>query len=171
MLTRTQIKKLFSDLNDELSHQDIKGEIGICGDAVMCLVFKSRVSTKDVDAIFAPTQAIRKASEKVAKKNHLGKNWLNDAAKAYFHADPPKETVLDHSHLRVWAPKAEYMLAMKCIAARYDTHDQDDVEYLIKYLELKTPKAVFKIIEKYYPRFHIPPKSQFLIEELFEDKE
>ena len=35
--------------NEKLKAKDIQGELGIIGGAVMCLVFKSRVSTKDMD--------------------------------------------------------------------------------------------------------------------------
>lgn len=166
MLSITQIKKLFKELNEELASMDVRGEVGICGGAVMCLVYKARPATKDIDGIFEPTRQIRLASKRVAKKNALSSNWLNDAAKAYFHVDPPRETVLEFSHLRVWAPRADYMLAMKCISARFDTHDKEDVEFLIDYLQLKKASAAFSIIEKYYPQQQIPPKTQFLIEEL-----
>lgn len=166
MLDVVLIKKLFRALNEELSKTKTIGEIGLCGGAVMCLVFQARRATKDVDAIFEPTDVIRKASRSVAKKFGLDKNWLNDAAKSYFHADPPREDVLQFSHLRVWAPSADYMLAMKCISARFDTHDKGDIEFLLKYLKLRAPKQVFKIVERYYPRSRIPPKTQFLIEEL-----
>ena len=60
------------------------------------------------------------------------------------------------------------MLAMKCISARWDTSDRDDVLFLIKLLKLTAPQAVFEIIESYYPHDKIPPKTQFLIEELLE---
>jgi hypothetical protein len=124
--------------------------------------------TKDVDALFRPTKEIREACRDVAKKRHLAADWLNDAAKMYFHSDPPREEVMNLSHLRVWAPRADYMLAMKSISARFDSHDRNDVEFLIQYLELKTPKEVFNIICKYYPRKMIPARTQFLVEELFE---
>jgi hypothetical protein len=166
MLDVSLIKKLFRSLNEELRSLDVKGEIGLCGGAVMCLVFQARKATKDIDGIFEPTSEIRKASQKVAKKFGLGPNWLNDAAKAYFHIDPPREDVMELSHLRIWAPKADYMLAMKCISARFDTHDRDDVEFLLKYLKLTQTKEVFRLIEKYYPRHQIPAKTKFLIEEL-----
>lgn len=168
MLTTSQIKKLFKLLNEELKKMDARGEIGICGGAVMCLVFKAREVTKDIDAIFAPTKEIRRAAQKVAEAFGLAKDWLNDAAKAYFHVDPPQEEVMEFSHLRIWAPRADYMLAMKCISARFDTHDKDDIEFLIQYLHLKTPAEVFEIILKYYPQSQVPPKSKFLIEELME---
>ena len=169
MLTAANIKKLLKELNGELADKDIKGEIGLCGGAVMCLVFKARPSTKDIDAIFEPTKEIREAAKKVAKRHALPDSWLNDAAKSYFISDPPRQNVLELSHLRVWAPKAEYMLAMKCVSARFDTADLDDVRFLIVHLNLKKRVEVFDIVEKYYPKKMISPKTQFVIEELMEE--
>lgn len=168
MLDVNKIKKLFKALNEELKKMKTKGEVGLCGGAVMCLVFQSRKATKDIDAIFEPTQEMRKASKKVAQVFGLNENWLNDAAKGFFEVEPPQEEVLEFSNLRVWAPRADYMLAMKCISARFDTHDREDVDFLIKYLKLKKPEQVFKLIEKYYPHRQIPPKTKFLVEEILD---
>ena len=167
MLDQRQIRILFNELNAELKKQNTKGEIGICGGAVMCLVFQCREATKDIDGIFEPTKEIRKAANKIAKQHKLPDDWLNDAAKGFFFKDPPKQEVLELSNLRVWAPAADYMLAMKCISARYDSHDQDDVAFLIKHLELRDKADVFSIIQKYYPNEQIPAKTQFLVEEIF----
>lgn len=166
MLSISLIKKLLLALNEELSKTDTKGEIGLCGGAVMCLVFHARKATKDIDGIFQPTQVIHKASEKVAKKFGLSKNWLNDAAKAYFYTDPPRQSVMELSHLRIWAPSADYMLAMKCISARFDSHDQEDVKFLINHLNLKSVSEVFKVICRYYPEQQIPVKTKFFVEEI-----
>ncbi|MBI4366801.1 MAG: hypothetical protein HY543_08290 [Deltaproteobacteria bacterium] len=168
MLTARRIRQLFDALNDELATEGIQGEIGLCGGAVMCLVFKARAATKDIDGIFAPTEAIRAAGVRIAKRFGLAPGWLNDAAKAFFLADPPRRDVLAFSHLRIGAPTAQYMLAMKCIAARFDTHDRTDAVFLIKHLRLRSPKEVFAILEDYYPRKRISPKTQFLVEEIFE---
>lgn len=168
MLTVPLIKRLFRILNDELSKKKIRGEIGICGGAVMCLVFQTREATKDIDAVFQPTAEIRKAAKKVAHRFGVSEDWLNDAAKAYFYADPPREPVMELSHLRVWAPRADYMLAMKCISARFDTHDKEDLEFLIRYLNLKSSEQVFEIISRYYPNEQVPAKTQFFVEELFD---
>jgi hypothetical protein len=164
------IKELFKAMNKELAKKNVIGEIGICGGAVMCLVYNARSSTKDVDAIFHPTKEIRQASRTVAKKFGLEENWLNDAVKGFFHEDPPREEVMNLSHLRIFAPSAEYMLAMKCVSARFDSLDGDDTLFLISYLALESAEDVFKIISKYYPSSKIPAKTQFWIEEIMEKK-
>lgn len=165
MLDVATIKKLLGALNDELAKKDVVGEVGICGGAVMCLVFHARKATKDVDAIFEPIKEIRIASKAVARKFGVEEDWLNDAVKGFLHVDPPREDVLNLSNLRVWAPSAEYMLAMKCVSARFDTLDGDDTRFLISYLKLKRPEEVFGLIAKFYPHNKIPAKTQFWIEE------
>ncbi len=167
MLDTQTIKKLFHALNRELKEKDVVGEIGLCGGAVMCLVFKARAATKDIDAVFKPTREIREAGKKVADEFDLPEDWLNDAAKGYFLTDPPKQDVLNFSHLRIWAPTAEYMLAMKCVSARFDTFDRKDVIFLIRHLELESCLEVFNTILKFYPNEMIPPKTRFLVEEIF----
>lgn len=131
---------------------------------------RAHAATRDVAAVFEPSATIRKLAAEIAASHYLPSDWLNDAAKAYVQGQFAVETVIDLSHLRVWAPEPRYMLAMKCISARWDTHDRGDVEFLLKTLSLSSPSEVFAIIEQYYPRERIPPKTQFLIEELFEDQ-
>ena len=167
MLDAEKIEALFSALNDELKGKGITGEVLLCGGAVMCLAFKARPGTKDVDGIFEPTREIREACAKVAKAFDVPAGWLNDAAKGFFYVDPPRQEVLSYSNLRVWAPTAEYMLAMKCVSARFDSSDKDDVVFLIEYLNLSAPQEVFAIVLKYYPAEKVPAKARFLVEELF----
>ena len=169
MLSSDQIRSMFEALNEELQIRDVIGEIGLCGGAVMCLVFNARASTKDVDAIFEPTREIRAAAAVVAGRFSVGADWLNDAAKGFFLANTPQQDVLQYSNLRVWAPTAEYMLAMKCVSARFDSYDRSDVQFLIEHLGLCSVDAVFEVISQFYPRKKVPAKSGFLIEELFED--
>jgi GAF domain-containing protein len=166
MLTRERIQELLQALNEELRLRSVTGEIVLCGGAVMCLVFKARESTKDVDAVFAPTRILREAAKKVARRLKVPEDWLNDAAKGYFLSEPPRQAVMELSNLRVWAPTADYMLAMKCVSARFDTHDRDDVVFLIGHLGLKTAAEVFEIVSRYYPKGRVPAKTRFLVEEI-----
>jgi hypothetical protein len=166
MLDAATIRRLFAALNEELQTKGVVGEVGICGGAVMCLVFNARRATKDVDGIFTPTQEVRAAAARVAERCGVSSDWLNDAAKAYFTGEPPRQEVLSYSNLRVWSPTAEYLLAMKCVSARFDSHDRDDVVFLLRHLALRQPEQVFAIISRYYPHQQVPAKTQFLVEEL-----
>lgn len=168
MLKNDIIEKSLLRLNFYLQEQGVKGEILLCGGAVMCLVFNARNSTRDIDAIFEPTSEIRIAAKKVAAEMQLPEDWLNDSAKSFFSPLLNKVEIRSWSNLSVWAPTADYMLAMKCISARYDSQDKNDVEFLIKELKLKTAESVFKIIESFYPKKQVPAKTQFFIEELFD---
>lgn len=168
MLDKRIILRLLRALNGELRKAGVRGEVGLCGGAVMCLVFEARKATQDVDAIFHPTRELRAAVRAVGRRFGLPEDWLNDAAKGFFLAEPPREEVLELSNLRVWSPRADYMLAMKCVAARLDTQDAGDVEFLIRWLGLKKPREVFDLIEKYYPRERVPARAQFFVEELFQ---
>lgn len=167
MVDRKLIRRLLRALNTELKKQRVKGEVGLCGGAVMCLVFEARKATRDVDDVSRPTAQIRRAARAVADRFDLPHDWLNDAAKGLFYSEPPKEDVLELSNLRVWSPRADYMLAMKCVSARYDAHDRDDVRFLIRRLALGDPESVFALIARYYPRRAVPAKTRFFVEEIF----
>ncbi len=168
MLTSDQIRKLFHALNDELKNAGELGEVGIVGGSVMCLVYNCRTSTRDVDAVFEPASTIRKLVAKVGLRVGVEPDWLNDAVKGFLEGEFKRIPVLNLSNLRVWAPEPRYMLAMKCLSARWDSHDREDVIFLIRLLEIAEPKQVFDIIEGYYPKHRILPKTQFFIEEILD---
>ena len=58
---------------------------------------------------------------------------------------------------------------MKCVAARFDSHDADDVAFLIRHLGFNAPNEVFRIVEQFVPRGRVPAKTRFLVEELLVD--
>lgn len=166
-MTRQEIEKYLEALNDELIQSEIKGEICLYGGAVMCLVYQARPSTKDVDAVFRPTGEMRKAIERVAQNFGLRPDWLNDAVKGFVVAHPQR-ILFDLPALKVYAPEPDYLLAMKLLASRVESSDQEDVIFLIKLLKLKGAAEALQILEKYYPRHQIRPATQFFVEELFE---
>jgi hypothetical protein len=168
MLDKKTILGLFDALNSLLSKNGEIGEVGIVGGTVMCLIYDARASTRDVDAIFKPAALIRKLAAQIGEEHQIEATWLNDGAKAYLTEGFKRVDVLNLSHLRVWAPEPRYMLAMKCLSARWDTLDRKDVQFLIGFLKLKKKTEVFRIIEHYYPKARIPAKTQFFIEELME---
>jgi len=168
-MKKNEIITAFLKLNEELGKDGSKAEICIVGGAVMCIVFNAREQTKDVDAIFQPKTKVYELAGRVAEDLGLPEDWLNDSAKGYVNSKLDQVEVLNLSHLKIFAPSAKYMLAMKCLAARIGTHDESDIEFLIKYLKLTKAKDVLDIVGAYYDAKLIQPKTQFLVEEIIEN--
>ena len=125
MLTVERIPELLTLLNRELERRNVPGEVYLARGAVMCLVFRARPATKDIDALMVPPAEIRDAARAVARAEDLPEGWLNDAAKAFFSAPGRFEVFEDLSHLRVYVPNTDYLFAMKCLALRLGEEFQD----------------------------------------------
>lgn len=158
----------FKKLNELLNTDGSNAEICLVGGAVMCLVFNAREQTKDVDAIFHPKTKVYDLAKKVAKQQNLPPDWLNDSAKGYINEKIEQVEILNMSNLKIFAPSAKYMLAMKCLASRIGTKDEDDIEFLIKHLKLRSVEDVISILTSFYDPKLIQPKTQYMIEEIIE---
>ena len=72
-------------------------------------------------------------------------------------------------------PVPEYLLAMKCMAARIggamgeEPSDVSDIVFLIRRLRLKSSEEVLDLVGRYYPAERISVKTQYLVESLFEE--
>jgi hypothetical protein len=153
---------------------DVKGELCLFGGTVMVLAFGARVSTKDVDAIFQPTQIIRTLAEKIGANNKLPEGWLNDGVKGFISAnhDVIQGNLPQFSNLSLTMPRPEYLLAMKCMASRIESNeggDVPDIIFLIRQLKLRNAGEVMSLVAEYYPPGRIPIKAQYLVEGLFEE--
>jgi Nucleotidyltransferase of unknown function (DUF6036) len=173
-LSREAILEAFQEMSDELARVGTTGEICLFGGTVMVLAFAARPSTKDVDAIFQPAQAIRQIAKSIAEQKGLSENWFNDAAKGF--VSSRHETIVGNlpqfPNLRLTMPTPEYLLAMKCMASRIgaieaDSDDVKDIIFLIQHLKLKSADAVMELVAAYYPPNRIPIKSQYLVESIF----
>ncbi len=167
-MTAEEIEKYLSEINEELAAKAVIGEICIYGGAAMCLAFKARPATKDVDAIFEPVKIIRGAITKIAEKYGLNEGWLNFAVKMFV-VEHEKQILFDFPNLKVFVPTADYLLAMKVLALRAESFDSDDVEFLIKHLNLKNTDEIWRIVADYYPQKQIKTETQFQLEEIFEN--
>ena len=175
-MTRETILAALRALSDELGKRSVTGEICLFGGTVMVLAFTARLTTKDVDALFQPTQTIRELASRIADEQHLPADWLNDGVKGFVSArhETTAGNLPQFPHLRLTMPVPEYLLAMKCMAARIggttdEPSDVADIIFLIRHLKLKTSKEVLDLVGQYYPANRIPVKTQYLVEGLFEE--
>lgn len=162
------IQKFLGQLNDELVCDDVHGEVYLVGGAVMCLVFQARASTKDIDAFFQPAAKIRRAASRVAAKFNLSEDWLNDSVKGYLSQKGSYVPFFELSHLKIMVADPKYLLAMKCLAMRIgeEFYDEDDIRFLLRYLNICTYKKARAVIEEYYPIDQFPQKTLYALEEI-----
>ncbi len=170
-LTKARILELFAALSDALKSQEIIGEIYLVGGAVMCLALEQRPSTKDVDAYFVPKRRIREAARKIGIEFGVGEEWLNDAVKGYLSSEGAFGPFLDLEHLRVYVARPEYLLAMKCLSMRLgpEFHDEDDVRFLLRFLNIERYEQAVETITRYYPLERFPQKTLYALEEILPD--
>lgn len=175
-LTRETILRALGLLSEDLGKHGVTGEICLFGGTVMVLAFAARLATKDVDALFQPAQSIREAARRIAAEQHLPADWLNDGVKGFLSArhETTPGNLPQFPHLRLTMPVPEYLLAMKCMAARLggttgEASDVPDIVFLIRHLQLKLAQTVLDLVALYYPANRISVKTQYLVEGLFEE--
>jgi hypothetical protein len=171
-LSKAEIQRLLSLLNDELRAVSARGELYLLGGAVMCLAFDARDSTRDVDALFKPTRVIREAAARVAARAGVDERWLNDSVKGFLGPKTSFSRYLELSHLTIFCANADYLLAMKCLAMRIglEFQDLDDIRYLLRHLDLRRYEDALEVIARYYPLERFPQKTLYALEEILEDR-
>ncbi len=167
-LDQAEIRKLLNLLNDELNKCNITGELYLVGGAVVCVVYNARESTSDLDAIFRPADEIRVAAQRIAEAEDLPKGWLNDSVKGFLSEADDYQPYLELSSLKVMTASPEYLLAMKSLAMRLgaEFHDEADIRYLLRYLNIESYEDALSTISKYYPLERIPQKTLYALEEI-----
>ena len=171
--SRLDIERLFVRLNEELERREITGEVYVVGGAVMCLVLGARASPRNIDAFLRPAKEVRAAALAVAAAAGLPGDWLDDAVKGYLSYKEDFHRHLDLSSLHVLTASPEYLLAKKCLAMRLGEgfHDEDDVRFLRRYLNLTDHREALEVVTRYYPRERFPQKALDALEELLEPPE
>jgi hypothetical protein len=167
-LTQADLRRLFELLNQELDRSETQGELFLVGGAVMCLAYASRPSTQDVDAVFRPPTQVREAATRAATRAGVKADWLNDAVKGFIGSRGDFAPFLELDHLRIMVAQPEYLLAMKCLAMRIgpEFHDEDDVRFLLRLLEIRTHEKAVAVVTKYYPLERFPQKTLYALAEL-----
>ena len=177
-MSKQQLIDYLVDVNSKLKDLDIKGEITIYGGSVMVLAFDARASTMDVDAIFKPSSSITEVIMYVAHKNDLPAGWLNQAVRAYVSkkdhtVDVGKVKSLNKlanlSHLKVYIPVPEYLLAMKLMSMRIDTLDRFDARFLIKKLGYSSLNEALEVVSKYYPGKAVSDITKIFVKEVIDE--
>src|SRR4029079_144343 len=117
---------------------------------------------------FEPVCEIRNAAGRVAERHGLEKGWLNHAVKMFL-VPHEKHILLDLSHLKIYIPSPDYLLAMKVLSARAETMDGEDILVLLRELNLQNADEVLEIVKGYYPHKQVKPAARILLEEILKE--
>lgn len=152
-LTAELVETAFRAVGAKLQQQGLAGEILVVGGAYMMLVANARAVTHDVDAYFMSDRAaMLRAATAVAHDLGLQETWLNDAVHIFLGRRPDRSSVISrYPGLTVYAPAAEYVFALKCLAARPGTPDAEDVAILGHQLGISTYVEALAVLERELP--------------------
>jgi hypothetical protein len=126
------IRALLDDLSAELAARGARAELFLVGGAALAVAYDATRATRDLDAVFVPTDVVRQAARAVAEHRGLTEDWLNDAVKGFLPGpDPDAQRFYSSDSLIVDVASPRYLLAMKLFAARAEI-DADDIILLYR---------------------------------------
>jgi hypothetical protein len=167
LLSAEDLHRLLLELGEGLEARGLRGDMFVVGGAAMALAYNTRRATRDLDAVFEPKQVVYDVARRVAERNGLPDDWLNDAVKGFLPGDDPEATVLfEHPGLRVRIASPRYLFAMKAAASRV-ARDTDDIAELFRLCGFRSVGEALDHVEATYPQLRMLPKVQFLLEELW----
>ncbi|MFC0861123.1 DUF6036 family nucleotidyltransferase [Sphaerimonospora cavernae] len=165
-LGRDEILELLNELSAELDTRGAKADLFLVGGAAIAVAYDNARSTRDLDAVFLPTEVVRQATLAVAERRGLAKDWLNDAVKGFLPGpDPDARRYYSSDSLVVDVASARYLLAMKLFSSRVE-NDADDIMFLYRQLGFSTVEEGLDLVESVYHGRAVEPKVQFLLGEI-----
>lgn len=165
-LGRDDIRALLDDLSEELAARGARAELFLVGGAALAVAYDATRATRDLDAVFIPSDVVRQAASAVAEREGVAEDWLNDAVKGFLPGpDPAAQRFYSSDSLIVDVASPRYLLAMKLFAARAEI-DAKDIILLYRQLGFTTVDEGLDLVEQVYPGRPIPAKVRFLLTEI-----
>lgn len=163
---------LLTQVGAELEAEGLHGQVFLVGGAALALAYDARRLTRDVDGMFEPKTRVYEAAARVARRNGLDDEWLNDSVKGLMPGrDAGQGTVMSVPGLDIQVASPEYLLAMKVAAARTD-RDYDDIRFLIGECGFTTVGQVLESVERTWGSqapYVLRPKSRFIVEQIIDE--
>lgn len=165
-LTADRLQELLQELSDSLQARGLTAQLLIVGGAAMALGYDRQRLTRDVDAVFQPTEEVRQIAAEIGEHHGLEPDWLNDGAKGFMPRSNGKERVVFESEsLYVQVPSPEYLLAMKLHASR-DDRDLNDAATLFNEAGYTDPQQAIDLLDRSYPPPMLLPKHRYVVEDV-----
>lgn len=120
----------------KLNGKHTPAELYLVGGASILLNYSFRNMTYDIDALIRASSAMKDAIRDVANEKNLSIDWLNTDFQKTTSYSPNIMKYADYrcelsNVLRIYTISAEYLIAMKLMAARKYKHDLSDIVGII----------------------------------------
>ncbi len=147
-------------------------EVALYGGAVLTIVYGSRDSTRDVDAIISPAEADVRLVAQVAKDQELTEDWLNEDVRQFVSSIGQKRAFPSDEFepgLQITIPTVAYLLSLKLNACRQPLPgylgDKADIKFLLRKIEPASVETIEEIQDQFFPGEGLHPRALELIED------
>jgi hypothetical protein len=171
-LNKARISRALRRLGELALAEKVTLEVSLYGGAVFTLVYGSRDSTRDVDALVQPSEIAKRLAAAVAREQGLPDDWLNDHVKQFLSHREEKRALTGVEFgpgLRLSVPTAAYLLALKLRACRPPlpgyAGDEADIRFLLSRLKPKSVAAVEELFERFFPGDGLSASALVLVKE------
>ncbi len=174
-ITKPLLIQVLTRMGEMARDEGLTLELCLYGGALMMLAYDARTITKDVDAIIRPTRQGLAIARRAGREFGLFENWINDDVKTFLaSSEQTRALPWEAPGIRLTAPTAGYLLAMKALACRQSLPgyqgDLDDLRFLIAKMGIKSVQEIQQHVDKYYPDDVIRPEHAVLLQTLIEEE-
>lgn len=146
--TGDEIRALLAELGRRLRDRGIDADLKLVGGAAVAFTGSHRRTTKDVDASYAPSEAVDAVAAEMADDLGLPQGWLNSPSTAWIPRNATWTEIDLDAPIRVQVATPETLLAMKL--NRGEDRDLQDIRHLMLTLGISSPEAAAEIAASKY---------------------
>jgi len=174
-LSKARLTAALRRLSELATAEGVVLDVALYGGAVFTLVYGSRESTRDVDAIITPADIGARLLAVVAEEQGLVPDWLNHQVRQFLSpAGQLRKFPTDDfaPGLRILIPTAAYLLALKLNASRRPlpgyAGDEADIRFLLGRIKPDTIEAVEELHDRFFKGEGLHDRAIELIKEYLE---
>lgn len=155
-------------LNTVLNRLELRLEFYSMGGAVLSQAFTASPSTAHVKGLFQRESLAREAVTAAAEGEGWEPGWLESAVQECLAGDARGVRYLELSNVAVFAPRPDYVLALKIGALRAgsDPVAIDDLRYALRALNVTSVDGALEVAERYFSKRQIPGDARATLKAL-----
>lgn len=166
--TSPEALRRIEKLDTHLGVLELDVEFYYLGGALLHQAFASRASTARPSAIFRPARLAAEAATNVARGGGWPAGWLLEAVHALLGAGGQSRRFVELPNLKVYTPRAEYVLAIKtaAIESADAPRELEDLRFLLRSLNVSTAEGALSIATRYFSERQLPPRAGEVVQTL-----